>query len=185
MRFYSPRFDYLYQAILLTVVAVALAVGMNMLRPDPLPFVAGYDFELPWGNGKPVASPTPVAEQQSVAEKDYAEEDATGLISFNRASYLQRHEEAVFIDARFAEDYSAGHIPGALSIPLGTFGDEIDAKLASWGKDQRYVLYCSSESCSMSHEMAMSMKYSGYTNILVYSGGMAEWRAFGGEVEVN
>lgn len=183
MRFYSPRFDYLYQALFLVVLSAVFAVGLNIMRPDPLPFVAGYDLNLPWD--PPKSSPAVTGDQEPVVEKDYAEEDETGIVSFNRASYLQRHKEAIFLDARLVEDFDHGHIAGAVSIPLGMFGDEIDAALAQWGKEQRYVVYCSSETCSMSHELAMSMQYSGYTNVLIFNGGMADWLVGGGEVEAK
>ena len=46
--------------------------------------------------------------------------------------------EALFVDVRSASSYAAGHIPGALSIPL----IEIEARLSELDPDQWIITYC-------------------------------------------
>jgi 3-mercaptopyruvate sulfurtransferase SseA len=45
---------------------------------------------------------------------------------------------AVFLDVRYADDYAAGHIPGAASIPLG----ELEGRLGEIDPDDWIITYC-------------------------------------------
>ncbi len=45
---------------------------------------------------------------------------------------------AVFLDVRSASSYATGHIPGALSIPLG----ELEARIGELDPDQWIITYC-------------------------------------------
>jgi 3-mercaptopyruvate sulfurtransferase SseA len=45
---------------------------------------------------------------------------------------------AVFLDVRSASSYAAGHIPNALSIPLG----EIESHIGELDPDQWIITYC-------------------------------------------
>jgi len=44
----------------------------------------------------------------------------------------------VLLDVRDASAYSAGHIPGAVSLPL----DELEARAGALARDHKYVAYC-------------------------------------------
>jgi rhodanese-related sulfurtransferase len=44
----------------------------------------------------------------------------------------------VFLDVRYAEDYAAGHIPGALSIPL----TELETRLGELDRTDWIITYC-------------------------------------------
>jgi 3-mercaptopyruvate sulfurtransferase SseA len=45
---------------------------------------------------------------------------------------------AIFVDVRSLENYKAGHIPGALSIPL----DELETRIAELDPKQWIITYC-------------------------------------------
>ncbi|MBU1003294.1 MAG: rhodanese-like domain-containing protein [Proteobacteria bacterium] len=105
-------------------------------------------------------------------------------IDVAEALRLHAAGEAVFLDSRHVEDFRVGHIPGALSIPLGLFEDEISAKLAPYGKEAKYVVYCSSITCGMAQELALALGFMEYSDVVVFAGGMAAWVEAGGESEV-
>lgn len=56
-----------------------------------------------------------------------------------------RRGQAVVVDLRPAEEYEAGHLPGALSIPL----DELRARLADLPDDVEVVAYCRGPYCAL------------------------------------
>ena len=56
----------------------------------------------------------------------------------DEAEALLRHGEAIAIDVRSPEAYVAGHIAGALSIPLA----ELEPRLARVPRDRVLIFYC-------------------------------------------
>lgn len=82
-----------------------------------------------------------------------------------------RSGRATVLDVRPAEEYAAGHIPGAVSIPL----DELTARLAELPADREIVAYCRGAYCVLSHEAVRLLTAQGRTALRL-SDGMLEWR---------
>ncbi|WP_439659508.1 ArsR/SmtB family transcription factor [Lentzea sp. HUAS TT2] len=82
-----------------------------------------------------------------------------------------RSGRAMVIDVRPAEEYAAGHIPGAVSVPL----DELADRLADLPADQEVVAYCRGAYCVMSHDAVRLLTASGRTALRL-ADGMLEWR---------
>ncbi|MHC4740162.1 MAG: cysteine peptidase family C39 domain-containing protein, partial [Planctomycetota bacterium] len=55
--------------------------------------------------------------------------------------------DTVFIDARFARDFKAGHMEGAISVPVDANDTERYKSTAGIGKDAPIVIYCQSAGC--------------------------------------
>lgn len=83
---------------------------------------------------------------------------------------------AVFVDARFSEDFDAGHLDGAMSIPVDT--NEVDCGLAMAGitVDTHIVVYCMSSGCRFADEIAVKLVGNGFQKIAIFRGGWVEWR---------
>ena len=82
-----------------------------------------------------------------------------------------RSGRATVIDVRPAEEYAAGHIPGAVSIPL----DELTDRLAELPADQEIVAYCRGAYCVLSHDAVRLLTERGLTARRL-TDGMLEWR---------
>jgi len=81
------------------------------------------------------------------------------------------------LDVRTAEEFVAGHVPGALNIPH----DQLAARLAEVPKDQDVVLYCrSGRRAGMAAEVLAA---NGYTRLEHLEGDMAAWLDQGRPVE--
>ena len=89
--------------------------------------------------------------------------------------------DTVFIDARFARDYKAGHLKGALSIPVDGNDVERQEATADIPKDSRIVMYCQSSRCKYAEIVAIKLKDDGFSNISVFKGGWVEWIANNGK----
>ncbi len=105
----------------------------------------------------------------------------------------------VILDVRPHEEYLAGHIPGAISIPLERLSDEVEkvfeVEAASpstlreseqgnvTSADLEIVVYCRGAYCSFAND-ALAILQSRNLNTIRLSDGFTEWRIAGREVEV-
>jgi rhodanese-related sulfurtransferase len=86
--------------------------------------------------------------------------------------------EALVIDVRPAEEYAAGHIPGAVSIPLG----ELSARLDELPSGRQIVAYCRGAYCVLAHDAVRLLRATG-RQAWPLGEGMLEWRLEGMPVE--
>ena len=85
-----------------------------------------------------------------------------------------RRREVTVIDVRPVEEYRAGHIPGAVSIPLA----DLEARLASLPRAREIVAYCRGPYCVMAPKAVKALRARGYKAVAL-ADGVAEWRAHG------
>lgn len=79
--------------------------------------------------------------------------------------------QATLLDVRPAEEYAAGHIPGAVSIPLEDLAD----RLAELPVDQEVVAYCRGAYCVLAHDAVRLLAAHGRA-ARPLADGMLEWR---------
>jgi rhodanese-related sulfurtransferase/DNA-binding HxlR family transcriptional regulator len=81
-----------------------------------------------------------------------------------------RRRDVVLVDVRPAEEFEAGHIAGAVSIPL----DELDERLAELPADSEIVAYCRGSLCAYAHEAVRRLRADGRSARRL-DGGWPEW----------
>jgi rhodanese-related sulfurtransferase/DNA-binding transcriptional ArsR family regulator len=93
---------------------------------------------------------------------------------------LQRLAEGniIVLDVRPVEEYAAGHLPGALSIPL----PELEARLPELSREQDIVAYCRGPYCVFADEAVDLLRARGY-HARRLEEGLPDWRALGFPVE--
>jgi len=91
-----------------------------------------------------------------------------------------RAGEVTVLDVRPVEEYRAGHIPGAVSLPL----KDLDRKLKSLPKRREIVAYCRGPYCVLAPEAVAILRHHGYT-ARTMDDGVSEWRAHGLPVAVG
>jgi rhodanese-related sulfurtransferase/DNA-binding transcriptional ArsR family regulator len=79
--------------------------------------------------------------------------------------------QVTVIDVRPREEYEAGHIPAAVSVPL----DELADHLAELPADHDIVAYCRGTYCVLAHEAVRMLTDRGRTAMRL-TDGMLEWR---------
>ncbi len=84
--------------------------------------------------------------------------------------------DTVFIDARLARDFKAGHIEGAISVPVDANDAERYKATAGIGKDAPIVIYCQSAGCKFAEKVTIKLKGDGFRNISIFKGGWNEWK---------
>jgi len=88
-----------------------------------------------------------------------------------------RSGEATVLDVRPAEEYRAGHIPGALSVPL----EELERRLSEVPRDREVVAYCRGPYCVMALEAIEVLRARGFQAVRLEDG-IPDWHARGYEV---
>ena len=89
-----------------------------------------------------------------------------------------RKGEVTLLDVRPPEEYAAGHIPGALSVPL----PELARQLAKLPKRQEVVAYCRGPYCVMAIEAVRQLRAKGFKAVRLEEG-VLDWAALGHAVE--
>ena len=85
----------------------------------------------------------------------------------------------LWVDARSAEEFSQGHIPGALLLNEDQWQQLLDGFLEQWDFDRMVVVYCNSDRCDASKAVAARLKqeFEELENIYVLKGGWQVWSA--------
>src|SRR5712692_8705561 len=91
-----------------------------------------------------------------------------------------RAGEVTVLDVRPVEEYRAGHIPGAVSLPL----KQLERRLKSLPTDREIVAYCRGPYCVLAPEAVTILRQHGYA-ARPMDDGVAEWRAHGLPVAVG
>ena len=81
---------------------------------------------------------------------------------------------AVVLDVRPAMEYAAGHIPGAVSIPLAELAERLD----ELPEDLEVVAYCRGAYCVFSHDAVRFLTAHGRRAVRLDEG-IVEWQASG------
>ncbi|MCM8797564.1 MAG: rhodanese-like domain-containing protein [Candidatus Omnitrophica bacterium] len=85
-------------------------------------------------------------------------------------------EQVKLVDVRSRENYQKEHIQNAISLPV----DEIEGKVQELlDKKEKIVVYCASFECQASVHAAQKLQALGYNNVLVYKGGLKDYKEAG------
>jgi rhodanese-related sulfurtransferase/DNA-binding HxlR family transcriptional regulator len=115
------------------------------------------------------ASAARLAEVKRAAH-DYLGEDVETI---GREDLLERlsNGAVVLVDVRPSEEFAAGHIEGARSIPLA----ELERRLAELPADREVVAYCRGPFCAYAHEAVRRLNEAGRPARRLEEG-WPEWR---------
>lgn len=113
-----------------------------------------------------------MAEVDRIVREHFVARDA--LTPVGRDELMARVNEgaAMVIDVRPADEYDAGHIPGAINIPL----DELPRRLETLPRDQEIVAYCRGPYCMLAVEAVERLHEAGYQARRLEDG-FPEWKA--------
>jgi rhodanese-related sulfurtransferase len=119
-----------------------------------------------------------LAEVDRVVESYLQDRDALEAVDATELLGLLSDRSVIVLDVRPEEEYRAGHIPGALSVPV----DALEAALQTLPKDREIVAYCRGPYCVFSDEAVALLRSRGYTARRLRQG-LPDWRAVGMPVE--
>src|SRR3989304_8772981 len=128
---------------------------------------------------------------RTVAETHLAEVEQTvrsflkghqGFAGVDREELLRRVRkgEVTVLDVRPIEEFRAGHLPRAVSVPL----EELNSRLGDLPKDREIVAYCRGLYCVLALEAVEQLRAHGYRAIRLDMGAF-DWQARGLPVETR
>lgn len=96
-------------------------------------------------------------------------------LNLAQAHNLWQKKEALFIDARKAEDYNELHIEGSLNLPPDSWKGQEFTGPKDVPQDRSIVVYCSQEACNDALKLAEKLQSLGFAQVAVYLGGFQHW----------
>lgn len=121
-----------------------------------------------------------LAEIEHIARRFHAGKD--GLRPVDSESLLRRVRkgEVLVLDVRPREEYEAGHIRGAVSLPV----KELEWRLAGLPKSQVIAAYCRGPYCMFAVEAAEALRRKGYDAVALKES-VQDWKAMGYPIETG
>ena len=83
---------------------------------------------------------------------------------------------AIWVDARPDNEFEHEHVPGALLLNEDRWNELLPQFLAAWSPDKKVVVYCSTQGCNASREVARRLRNEAQLkDVFVLEGGWEEW----------
>ena len=115
-----------------------------------------------------------LAEVDQVARQYVEDRDGLEPVTLRELRRLVRHGEVTLLDVRPGDEFRAGHIPGAVSVPL----NELERLLERLPRDQEIVAYCRGPYCLFAVEAVEILRAHGYRATRL-DDSLSDWRARG------
>ena len=139
--------------------------------------LAGDDVVRLYGVLRTVAE-SRLAEVKQLVADFLGDKDALEPIAAGELLKRVKRGLVTVLDVRPPEEFAAGHLPGAVNIPI----DKLESGLAKLSKRREVVAYCRGPYCLMSFEAVLKLRQRGWKARRLQHG-FPEWKAAGLPVE--
>jgi rhodanese-related sulfurtransferase len=153
----------LARATLLFALAAGLAIAANAVSP------AGISLSA----------------QEAISVRGEAGQAGLEVVELAEAQRIAKAGDYVILDARSTDHYEAGHIPGALSMPVKDPGARFAGLQVLLVPKQPVMVYCSGQACDQALRLGAFLREQGIEQVALFEGGMEVWEGAGLEVETG
>lgn len=115
-----------------------------------------------------------VAEVEQILRTWLAHRDEMEAVPARQVLERAKKGLVVVLDVRPPEEYSAGHLPGAVNIPI----HELEKRIKELPKRKEIIAYCRGPYCLMSYDAVALLRKKGHKARRLEAG-LPEWRAAG------
>lgn len=115
-----------------------------------------------------------LADVREIVRDYYEDPDGLEAVDADTLHRRLREGEVVALDVRPPEEYAAGHIPGAVSLPV----EELERRLEELPRDRVIVAYCRGPYCLFSHRAVEKLRSHGFDAHRMDEG-VIEWEGRG------
>lgn len=154
------------QIVAIIVVSFICSLGFNMFSPHGIGI-----FDNPWSKRNSGNSNYRVEQNSQLVE-----EEPIIFVEFDRACQFIENHDGIVLDARTPEDYAEEHIPGAHLLffyNMNEYYPELEGQLK---ESPAILIYCGDFDCDDSEFLANELFNLGHAPILVYKGGLEDWK---------
>ena len=120
------------------------------------------------------AAESRLAEVGEITRESLRHRDGEKLVPRDELERLLEERRAYLIDVRPIREYEAGHLPGAVPMPI----EELAHRLEEIPRDRPVVAYCRGEYCLFADDAVALLKQRGFDAFRL-EGGWPEWRVEG------
>ena len=135
--------------------------------------LAGKEAFQTWQSIRDFAA-VKVAEVQRLSEQFLQRREELKALGITELRRRLATGDVVLIDVRPEAEYRAGHIPGALSVPV----EKLATMFRALPQDKEIVAYCRGPFCLFSHEAVLKLKKKGFEARRLKLG-LPDWRFAG------
>lgn len=121
-----------------------------------------------------------LAEVEQLVQTYLTAKDALEPVAHKELLERVRDGLVTVLDVRPPEEYAAGHLPGAVNIPLA----ELEEHLDELDPNHEVIAYCRGPHCVLAFDAVAKLRAKGLTARRL-EGGLPEWRLEGLPVEVS
>lgn len=121
-----------------------------------------------------------LAEAREIVRQYFEEPQTLEPVSASDLLARMRAGEVIVLDVRPEDEYAAGHIPGAISMPV----EKLERRLAEIPNDKEVVAYCRGPHCVLAVRAVSFLRERGY-HARRLEDGLPDWRARGHDVAVG
>lgn len=114
------------------------------------------------------------AEMDRIVRGYFAQRDAMEPVSRTELLDRARSGLVTVLDVRPADEFAAGHIPGATNIPLA----ELEQRINELGREREIIAYCRGPYCVYAFEAVAALRQAGFEARRLEDG-LPQWRAAG------
>ncbi len=150
------------QALLLVFIGGLIGAVVNALRPE---------HGIPW------------LEEWSLRVESRTLQEGFDVVSVSQGYDALQAGSHWFVDARSADEYFAGTIPGALSLPLRAVDEAFPDVQMMVLPEEPVIAFCSSAICDEALLLALFLREQGWTNVAVMVAGIDAWADAGHPME--
>lgn len=115
-----------------------------------------------------------ISEIDQLMHDHYAERYSLETISSDELLERLYDEGITILDVRPSDEYQAGHIPNAISIPTHLIGEQLN----TLSKEHEIIAYCRASYCLLSDEAALLLREEGF-KVRVFQDGFPVWKIKG------
>lgn len=151
------------KAVFIVLLSIIIAIAYNHFSGKGIALIGSWSGKM-------------TSDSLSVPPS-YVEGADPKAISLDDAMMYFQSREAIFVDARYKEEFDEGHIKGAINLPFEEFDKYYNSIKEKLPSDKILVIYCAGTECEASLFLARLLRNLGYRNenIRVFFGGWEQW----------
>jgi len=119
-----------------------------------------------------------LAEVEQLSRRFLPGRDNGNSVPRGEVAGLVRSRNALLLDVRAPREFEAGHLRGAVNIPI----DELSARIDELPRDRQIIAYCRGEYCQFADEAAELLQARGF-DVVRLEGGWPEWQSEGRPIQ--
>jgi rhodanese-related sulfurtransferase len=101
------------------------------------------------------------------------------VVRLDAARRFQAAGAALFVDARTPDEYAAGHIAGAVNLPLEVLVEDRSQAQALATGGRPIITYCDGPRCMVALDLAKTLVEDGQHRVLAFETGFPAWKTAG------